>query len=75
MLLQRKWICCNTTFSLSVKDGTNEVESHHNILTDLLLMSEIKGYVRNLSYYFEEDDDTRSSTGLAALFMEPDRRR
>ena len=45
------------TFSLSVRAGTNEVESNHNILTELLLMSEIKGYVRNPSYYFEKDDD------------------
>jgi len=46
------------TFSLSVRDGANEVESKHSVLTDLLLMSEIKGYVRNPSYYFEEDDDS-----------------
>jgi hypothetical protein len=48
----------NTTFSLSVRDGENEVECRQNILTDLLLMSEIKGYVRNPAYYFEEGDDT-----------------
>ena len=46
-----------TTFSLSVRDGENEVESNHNILTDLLLMSEIRGYVRNPAYYFEKGDD------------------
>ena len=45
-----------TTFSLSVRDGANEVEYNQNILTDLLLMSEIKGSVRNPSYYFESDD-------------------
>ena len=43
----------STTFSLSVRDGDNEVEYRQNILTDLLLMSEIKGYVRNPSYYFD----------------------
>ena len=48
----------NAPFSLSVRDGANEVENNHNILTDLLLMSEIKGYVRNPSYYFEADDET-----------------
>ena len=37
----------------------NEVESGHNMLTDLLLMSEIKGYVNNPQYYFESRDDTR----------------
>ncbi|MCL2651820.1 MAG: hypothetical protein FWD60_12480 [Candidatus Azobacteroides sp.] len=45
-----------TTFSLSVRDAANEVEYKQNILTDLLLMSEIKGYVRNPSYYFESED-------------------
>ena len=57
-----------TTFSLSVRDGANEVESGHNILTDLLLMSEIKGYIRNPSYYFEENDDLRRSA-LDVLLM------
>ena len=37
----------------------NEVESGHNMLTDRLLMSEIKGYVNNPQYYFESRDDTR----------------
>ena len=49
----------SATFSLSVRDGANEVENRHNILTDLLLMSEIKGYVRNPIYYFEGNDETR----------------
>jgi len=56
------------TFSLSVRDGKNEVEGNHNILTDLLLMSEIKGYVRNPSFYFEEKNntvvETRHATSL-----------
>ena len=47
-----------TPFALSVRDGMNEVESGHNMLTDLLLMSEIKGYVNNPQYYFESRDDT-----------------
>ena len=42
-------------FSLSVRDDMNEVKSDCNILTDLLLMSDIKGYVHNPSYYFEAD--------------------
>ncbi|WP_369808791.1 hypothetical protein [Parabacteroides sp. Marseille-P3160] len=57
-----------TTFSLSVKDGMNELEYGHNILTDLLLMSEIKGYVRNPSYYFEANDHTHR-TALDLLLM------
>jgi hypothetical protein len=48
-------------FSLSIRDGMNEIEHKHNIMTYFLLMSEIKGYVRNPSYYFESDDDTRRS--------------
>ncbi|MDL2282493.1 hypothetical protein LJC44_05240 [Parabacteroides sp. OttesenSCG-928-G06] len=43
-------------FSVSVRDGMHEVDYRQNILTDLLLMSDIKGYVRNPSYYFEADD-------------------
>lgn len=42
--------------SVSVRDGRGEVENSHTILTDLLLMSEIKGYVRRPSFYFESDD-------------------
>lgn len=45
-----------TTFSLSVRDGENEVESGRSILTDLLLISEIKGVIHHPSYYFEADD-------------------
>jgi len=57
-----------STFSLSVRDGANEVEYNQNILTDLLLMSEIKGYVRNPSYYFESDDMIHR-TALDLLLM------
>ena len=61
----------NTTFSLSVRDGANEVDCRSNILTDLLLMSDIRGYVRNPSYYFEVDSDAEemlpaSSSTLAS---------
>ena len=51
----------NTSFSLSVRDGMDEVQYQNNIMTDFLLMSEIKGYVRNPSYYFESDDENRLS--------------
>ena len=57
-----------TTFSLSVRDGANEVEGSHHILTDLLLMSEIKGFVRNPPWYFEDDDEMRR-TALDVLLM------
>lgn len=42
--------------SLAVRDGKNEVKSYNTMLTDLLLMSEIKGYVHRPDYYFESDD-------------------
>ena len=43
--------------SVSVRDGKDEVEERHSLLTDLLLMSEIKGYVRHPAWYFEADDE------------------
>ena len=58
----------HATFSLSVRAGENEVESNRNILTDLLLMSEIKGYVRNPVWYFEDADDMRREA-LDVLLM------
>ena len=57
-----------TPFSLSVRDGDSEVKYRHNILTDLLLMSEIKGYVRNPAWYFEEEDDAHRQA-LDVLLM------
>lgn len=57
-----------SSFSISVKDGKDEIESGHNILTDLLLMSEIRGYVRNPSYYFEANDPAHR-TALDQLLM------
>ena len=42
--------------SLSVRDAESEVEGGGSIMTDLLLMSEIRGYVRRPWYYFESDD-------------------
>lgn len=48
-----------TVFSLSVRDADNEMEPLYqdNILTNLLLSSDIKGYIDNPSYYFEADDE------------------
>lgn len=43
-------------FSLSVRAGADGVFYGNNILTELLLMSEIRGYVSNPSYYFKADD-------------------
>ncbi len=46
------------TFSLSVVDAEHTEQSlrNGNILTELLLSSEIKGFVPNPQYYFESDD-------------------
>lgn len=43
--------------SVSVRDNKNEVEARSSMLVDLLLMSEIKGYVHKPFYYFEADDE------------------
>ncbi len=45
-----------TTFSVSVRDKQNDVKPGQDIQSNLLLMSEIKGYVHNPDYYFESDD-------------------
>lgn len=43
-----------TPFSISVTDADNHAAYGSNIMADLLLSSEIKGYVHNPAYYFEE---------------------
>lgn len=57
-----------TAMSVAIRDGDNCLESHNNILTDLLLMSEIKGYVHRPAYYFESDDEAHR-TALDELLM------
>ena len=48
-----------TTFSLSVRDtGTDEpTYNDGNLMTDLLLSSELRGFIAKPAYYFEKDDD------------------
>lgn len=50
-----------TSFSLSVRDaGTSSLQPKaDNILTDLLLSSEVKGYISNPDYYFESESPER----------------
>lgn len=48
-----------TPVSVSVRDGDEEVEGAGSVMTDLLLMSEIRGYVRRPWYYFETDAPER----------------
>lgn len=47
-----------TDFSVSIRDGsTTSVEPFtDNLLTNLLLSSELKGYIESPGYYFEKDD-------------------
>ncbi|MDR0989298.1 MAG: hypothetical protein LBM06_07555 [Prevotellaceae bacterium] len=47
----------NSTFSLAVRDkASSPVTSYgDNLLTDLLLSSDIRGYVKNPMYYFEKN--------------------
>lgn len=54
--------------SVSVRDTQDEVTARHSLLTDLLLMSEIKGYVRRPAWYFESDD-TLHRRALDQLLM------
>lgn len=43
-----------TPLSISITDADTNMPSGANIMTDLLLCSEIKGYVHNPAYYFEQ---------------------
>ena len=47
------------TFSLSVRDDSTEIKTDYtdNILYNLLLSSDLKGYIENPAYYFEADDN------------------
>ena len=47
-----------TTFSLAVRDKGTEIQTgfSDNIQTNLLLSSELKGYIKNPGYYFEKTD-------------------
>ncbi len=46
------------TMSLAVRDNGEDIPSYDtgNIMTDLLLSSDLKGFVANPDYYFEADD-------------------
>lgn len=48
-----------TTFSLAIRDSyTNEPSyDNGNLMTDLLLSSELRGFIAYPAYYFEADDD------------------
>lgn len=50
-----------SSLSLAVRDRDTEEDTYDNgtILTEMLLASEIKGFVENPGYYFESDDSLR----------------
>ncbi len=51
----------DATISLAVRDGRNCTYTFDtgSILTEMLLSSQIKGFVEQPEYFFEEDDDVR----------------
>ncbi len=59
-----------TTFSLTVKDSEKDISTSYydNIYTDMLLSSEIKGYIEDVDYYFTENDVARNQA-LDLLMM------
>ena len=48
-----------TTFSLAIRDSYTNEPSYDdgNLMTDLLLSSELRGFIAHPAYYFEADDD------------------
>ncbi len=51
----------NATISLAVRDGRNSTFTFDtgNIMTEMLLSSQIRGFVEQPEYYFESSDDQR----------------
>lgn len=48
-------------FSLSVRDADTEVApDSHGLLVDMLLASDLKGYIHNPEYYFASDDEAHT---------------
>jgi len=55
-ITEQDTIPVETTFSVSIRDKQNDVKPDQDIQSNLLLMSEIRGYVHNPDYYFESTD-------------------
>lgn len=51
----------NVPFSLSVRDADASSSADTDILSDMLLASDIKGFVKNPGYYFETADQSRAA--------------
>ena len=59
--VQLKGVTAPTTFSLSIRDTNTDEPTYDdgNLMTDMLLSGELRGFVARPAYYFEKDDDTR----------------
>ena len=68
--LQGKDVHHNTPFSLAVRESGTSMGNHDtgNILTEMLLASEIRGFVPDPGWYFEQDDSVHR-TALDLLMM------
>ena len=68
--LQSKDVLHNTPFSLAVRESGTSMGNHDtgNILTEMLLASEIRGFVPDPGWYFEQDDSVHH-TALDLLMM------
>ncbi|MDE6279856.1 MAG: hypothetical protein K2M05_07760 [Paramuribaculum sp.] len=58
-----------TAVSLSVTDADNQVAYYSDILADLLLASEVKGYIHNPAYYFADPSDPERQRELDNMLM------
>jgi hypothetical protein len=49
-----------TTFSLAIRDTNTDEPTYNNgnLMTDMLLSSDLRGFIANPAYYFEADDET-----------------
>ena len=49
-----------TTFSLSIRDTNTDEPTYNNgnLMTDMLLSSDLRGFIASPAYYFEADDET-----------------
>lgn len=56
-------------FSLSVSDAEERIAYGSNMMADLLLSSELKGYIHNPAYYFEDPSDSERREALDRLLM------
>lgn len=59
----------NVPFAISVTDGEEEIDHGSNMLADLLLASELRGYVYRPAYYFEQPNDSMRRRELDELLM------